>query len=332
MNMPKTIVTKRAVRELIRHLFENKDMGSVFLPRTLVERPIEANPVVDPSAILTDKDHKNQRPRNSVELQVAIKKITNDLPDVEASKIYDTVIDALEKDNEKPMNKPNKNVEESIRSAIRKMLDEGWVTDPKTGATIWQDEAPKKKVAAPVGQVVGDMPPVKKIPAGVMGGEAERRFQKTKKSLAGALKKPEVMQAVEDEAAPDDVARRKNVTMTDVQGASFQQIADELGFAVSGAKQAVDKALSKLQWLTSYVQASPEDFEVMTLTAMNDYVNYLNKSGELTSEDVTLLKNHPDIVQSLDGFREFLDKYIRKARKASGSPVEESRQISAKKR
>ena len=322
--MPKMIVTEKAVKELIKQLFENDSLGSVFFPDRPVERPVSVNPVVDPSAVLTDKDHKHHKPQNSVELQVAIKKITNDLPDVEASKIYDTVVKALENDDEESDMKTKKNkVEEAIRLTVRKMIDEAWVKDPKTGVETWTDETPKKSKAPAFGAVVGDMPPVTKVPMGVRGGEAERRFQKSKASLAQALKEP-----VEDEDSPmvaPEVERRKNVTMTDVQGASFQEIAEEMGFSVSGAKQAVDKALAKVQWLTGLAQSAPEDMDIMTLTAMNDYIQYLNKSGELTSEDMSLLKSHPDIVQSLDGFREFLDKYIRKARKTSGAPVEESR-------
>ena len=336
--MAKTIVTEKAVRELVKQLFENDSMGSVFFPSGPVEKPINVNSVVDPSAQLTDKDHKNAKPQNSVELQVAIKKITNSLPDEEASKIYDTVVNALQKDDkeDKMKTQSKKNVEEAIRQTVRKMIDEAWVKDPKTGADIWTDETPKKNKPATLstpGPTSGGMPPVKKIPLGVRGGEAEKRFQKTKASLASALKSPVVDDVEDVEEMPSDVsaAKRKNVMMTDVAGASFQQIADELGFAVSGAKQAVDKALAKVQWLTNVAQTNPEDLDIMTLNAMNDYITYLNKSGELTSEDVELMRSHPDIVQSLDGFREFLDKYIRKARKASGSAVEESRKIRTRK-
>lgn len=113
----------------------------------------------------------------------------------------------------------------------------------------------------------------------------------------------------------EDVVRRKNVTMTDVDGANFAQIAQELGFSVAGAKQAVDKALLKAQFVASM---DKDDLEITVLQAMDDYVDYLESSGELTPEDVMLIKDHPDLVRELDGFRDYLDKYIRRARRAAG--------------
>ena len=51
---------------------------------------------------------------------------------------------------------------------------------------------------------------------------------------------------------------------------------------------------------------------------MKDYIEYLKKSGELTSADVQLMQDHPNIVSGLDGFREFLDKYIKREMKGKG--------------
>jgi hypothetical protein len=127
------------------------------------------------------------------------------------------------------------------------------------------------------------------------------------------LEEPE---ADEVEAMADDDAR-KFKTVSDVGGASFQDIAAELGFSVAGAKQAVDKAMAKAQWLGQLEEESPEELEILVLSAINDYIKLLTKSGELTAADVQLMKDHPDIVRELDGFREFLDKSIRKARKTN---------------
>lgn len=119
-----------------------------------------------------------------------------------------------------------------------------------------------------------------------------------------------------DVAADEDeeIERRKMNTMSDVGGATFQEIADELGFAVSGAKQAVDKALTKAQFVASMDQ---DELEVLVLQSMGDYIDKLARTGELSPEDVQLMKAHPDIVRELDGFREFLDRALRKTRKNS---------------
>jgi hypothetical protein len=98
--------------------------------------------------------------------------------------------------------------------------------------------------------------------------------------------------------------------------AVFKDIADDLGFSVSGAKQAVDKATAKMAFIASEMEE--EDVEIMVLTAMKDYINHLSSSGELSQADVQLMLDHPDIVRGLDGFREFLHKYIRREMRKRG--------------
>jgi hypothetical protein len=101
---------------------------------------------------------------------------------------------------------------------------------------------------------------------------------------------------------------------TDVGGASFKQIAQELGYASeSGAKQAAEKAMAKVKFAAGM---DPDQLQIVVLTAMSDYIDFLNKSGELTPADVQLMKDHPNIVSELDGFREFLDKYVKREMKA----------------
>jgi hypothetical protein len=114
--------------------------------------------------------------------------------------------------------------------------------------------------------------------------------------------------------APVAGRERKNVMQTDVGGASFKQIAQELGYASeSGAKQAAEKAMAKVKFAAGM---DPDQLQIVVLTAMSDYIDFLNKSGELTPADVQLMKDHPNIVSELDGFREFLDKYVKREMKA----------------
>ena len=115
----------------------------------------------------------------------------------------------------------------------------------------------------------------------------------------------------DDDDDPRPKGKKLNV-VGDVGGSTFEEIAKELGFSVAGAKQAVDKALLKMRFL---MNMDPEEREIMTLTAMGDYIKMLNKSGELSPADVQLLKDHPDMVRDLDGFRQFLANKIRRARK-----------------
>jgi hypothetical protein len=59
----------------------------------------------------------------------------------------------------------------------------------------------------------------------------------------------------------------------------------------------------------------PEELEIMVLQSMSDYIDILKNAGELDPSEVKTLKDNPGIVRELDGFREFLDKTLRKARK-----------------
>ena len=70
-------------------------------------------------------------------------------------------------------------------------------------------------------------------------------------------------------------------------------------------------------------EMDPDDLQIVTLTAMNDYVEFLGSSGDLTPADVQLLKDHPGIVTELDGFRDYLRKYVNKEMRKSGKSVEE---------
>lgn len=130
---------------------------------------------------------------------------------------------------------------------------------------------------------------------------------------------PADAQADADDDDPTDTEGRpkrphsyKATALGGGMSASFEEIAKEHGMSVAGAKQAVDKAIEKLKFLYGLPE---DDRELIVLTAMNAYVEKLSKTGELTASDVQLMKDHPDIVRELDGFREFLHNSIRKVRK-----------------
>lgn len=333
----KITVTRTALRELVSELLDNKKFGQVCLEE--VDDPVDVNPVVDQSAILTDPSNPNYKPNNKAEFQVAVKALSDDLPDEKVSDVYEKLVGALDVPDEKEDTMKNKKTtgtksatkdtaaESLIRLAVRKQLQELNIVS----------EAPFDKKPKNFGPVVGPLPPVTKIPAGVHGSEYMSKFDKSKKDLKKIMKNP-VEDPLEDTTS-DVPERAKFNTVSDVSGASFQDIAKDLGFSVAGAKQAVDKAMLKAQWVADMQDKSPEDLEIIVLSSMNDYIKMLSRSGELSASDVALMKAHPDIVRDLDGFREFLDKSIRRARggeklynptaPASASPEESGAEASS---
>jgi len=362
--MPTVVVTEKALREMVREAMWNKEFAGWS---SNAEGPAAVSSEVDPSIAVTDPVNPNFTPQNKTEFGVAVNQLVKNLPDDKMPGLFDTVKTAIdtdeEKEDEEDMDKKaaqggTNQVEEAVRKVIRNVLADinpRWSTLKEAKPDPWANLPP----------VTGPLPPVKKIPAGVHGGEFNRRIEKNKADLAKGLGKAvatidspttaadlgldddvaaDAVDNVEDPANPtdpevgdgvpdapvsgDQVTPKRRAYkgtalggMTDVGGASFEQIAKELGFSVAGAKQAVDKALEKAQFLGT--QMDEDDREILVLTAMNDYIKMLSKGigvedGEepLTAADIQLMKDHPDIVRELDGFREFLHNHIRRARKA----------------
>ena len=283
--MRQVLITESSLRELLKEMMDS-------------ESPVNVNPVVDPSAAETDPSNINFLPSNKAELMSALRVLVNSIDDEVAADIYVTVQDAMK---EKEDEMKNSNVEESIRTIVRKMLLE---------AQTNLEEAP--------------MPPVKKIPAGVHGSEYMQRFEKAKSGLQKTLSTLRDDEEFVSSDEPEEGRSRKNVMMSDVGGASFKEIAKELGFAAeSGAKQAVEKALAKAKFVMKMDMFQPDELEILVLQNMNDYIDVLKSTGEIDDSEVKLLKDNPDIVRELEGFREFLDKALKKARKEKESEASE---------
>jgi hypothetical protein len=237
--------------------------------------PVKTNDIVDPLEQDTAVDD-DFSPQTKFELLNAIKNAVSLLPDEEAASAYDVMISALDNLMKKPDGAP-----------VMKKTDEKKV-----------EEATRKQVRRILSEIIPTFDT----------------------SFSGYDYAP-------DDEDDEDASKKKKKSekygfkstaignMADTGGATFDEIAKELGFAITGAKAAVDKALEKLRFTAKMDQ---DELEILVLTAMKDYIKLLEKSGELTPSDVTLLKDNPDIVRTLDGFREFLHVYIKRARKKAG--------------
>lgn len=95
-------------------------------------------------------------------------------------------------------------------------------------------------------------------------------------------------------------------------GASFEEIANELDISVSGAATLVDKIISKLQYVRGM---DKDDLIALVGDTLKKYIKHLHSSGELSDEDLDLLVAHPNVVEDLPGFRDFLHAAIRRERR-----------------
>jgi hypothetical protein len=114
-------------------------------------------------------------------------------------------------------------------------------------------------------------------------------------------------------------AKRKHIVGNEEEGTfDLESIGKEFGWKPSMAKKAVQQALAKLRFLVG--EMSEEERDSLVASAIADYIKYLNTSGEVTPEELKLLKDHPDLVSELDGFREFASDYIKKEMRRNGAP------------
>lgn len=288
----KITVSKQAVKEYIKEVMA-APMPGWQSTGDLSTSPAAVSAVVDPSAAATDPGNPNFKPKNRVELHTSLSTMIDDIADDSSSDFFDilqTAINVAKEQEEKDMPKSEDNIEEIVRKTIKKMLIE-MIPMRDTGLSY---SGPQTGTRARVGMQSCE----------ACDGEGILDNGTDCKACGGKGGIP--------------TGSRKNTMMTDVGGTSFKEIAAEMGYASeSGAKQAVEKALEKAQFVG---EMDPDELQILVLTTMNDYIEYLRKSGELTGADVELMKSHPTITAELDGFREFLSKALKKSRK-SGQKV-----------
>jgi hypothetical protein len=127
----KIFATENSIREFLREAMSGTGVGWPYAA-DMSEKPIGANPVVDPSAAVTDPDNEKFKPRNRTEFKIAVQSLVDDTADGDAPTLYDAVCDALQgftKDEDEMKNKGvvksgGGKVEETVRLSIKKMLAE----------------------------------------------------------------------------------------------------------------------------------------------------------------------------------------------------------------
>ena len=293
--MMNIFVSKKALREYIHEAMSSPGVGWQATG-DLSTSPANISAVVDPSAATTDPGNPKFKPRNRVELKTALSAMIDDIADDDASNFYadmKTVIKTKEEEGEKNVKNNNRKTENAVRLSVRKMLRE-----------IGQYRDTGMSYSGPMTGSPAMKPGIVDCQACDGEGILEDGTDCTVCDGKGEVEKK----------------GRTNATTNDVGGESFANIASELGYkTASGAKQELGRALAKYKYMWSL---EPDEFEIVMLQSMNDYIEYLQDSGELTASDVQLMKDHPNIVSELDGFKEFLGKKIRNFMKQAGSTDE----------
>lgn len=318
-------------------------MSKFDLPPYTSEHPVDVSAVVDPSAAATDPDNDKFVPSNTKELKLTVLALIDSLDESQVAKVFHFFKDAIEKmhKEEEEMAK-EQNVEEVVRTKVRKMLGEA------------------------------ELPPVRKIPFGVSGTDF---LEKMKKSLQASLKN---LQLDDNEAVISDIAGRvksgdpigsikratrylkdnvpgdvgKNLDMvidavssTDpetakamkdavksnpglipksslttagVGGKTREQMAQAFGEKHGTTMRAAEeRAMEKIKKVATRDEegdfSMKDEASIVVMMALQDFIEHLkaNKGlGLFKPSDIDLFKSNPSIAAELGTFRVFLDPYL----------------------
>ena len=326
----KTIVSESAIRTMIRESLENDRALADDAPP-----PIVPNPVADRTTVELDTDPIELRhvPTNKNELIIMVRNLLDDVPDDQSSELYRKIKTAFaegetgrrdfagarakpsapdinqarEMQRDPSKNESKKMQKSSIVNVVKKIVQEA----------LNEADPSKKRMNMAGGFFDPEDPEMQDDPDDVefLGdtGDDSGPFSDEEDETSSAWD-PEPLD-VDDEDEDESPKRRKSragqqIGAYGVDGESFEKIAAEMGFTQEGAFKAVNTAMQRFKALH---EMDPEDREEMVLTGINDYIDHLASSEEVSTDEEELMRLHPRIVAMSDEFREFFSKYVKRA-------------------
>jgi len=283
-------VTKTALCEFIKEALNGQIEGGSET------NPVKINNVVDQQAPITDPTDRDFIPQNQQELSSAISKLVKSIDDEDVSDVYNDIVKSFDQQKEKVDMKKTSVTETVVRNHIKKLIRE-----------MFDDELDNE-----------------------LSGEDLTSLKKSKRA-----------KREEEEDLDDDKLskKKKNLSVADIEGGNLKDIAKELGGSVAGAKRVTDVALDKAKGGFELLQTDgteiierlkeedPEIGEIidqfeaeygasklaaLLALAVDNYIDDISDTGEVTDADVELLRKNPTIVADLDNFREYFHKYYLK--------------------
>lgn len=338
--MGKAVVSESALRELLREALDN--VGAMGLD---AGAPVTPSAVVDRTSMELDFDPIEIKtlPRTKNELIVMVRNILDGVDDDQSGELYKKIKALVSGDeagtkdfgrakNLPPgtnpvdrstttMKKESKNLVEAIRNIVEAELAEALPFSFGAGKMPGDEEETVDAVESPVAAAASPDAPA----------EDEEEFDDAafiadmRKILDTSVwddkpmtSEPEESEDDEDDedeapAAPVKGSPKKRVdlgTGYGVDGDTFEKISKKLGFTPEAAKKAVATAMERFKVLHNM---DKDDLEDMVLTGVDEYVDMLAKTGEMTDEEESFMRQHPEHIAASDTFREFFSKYVKRA-------------------
>ena len=293
-------ISESNLKTLVKRLLEDTTLGPAM---------VKVNPVVDPSAAITDPANSDYKPQSRQELQIAFNVLIDDLTDDNIPDIYDSLKDVLSKredeNGKEQMKKSNDKVEETIRLMIRKLLIESNVLlkeyyeqDPVTSKMIWKGKGPAPKLTASTN--IQKLDPSAR--SSVVGPQSPAG--KSLKSTFKKMKDEEFDEPL-DSDKPEAGRTRRN-KMQD--GDKLKMLAKEFGFKnPNGVAQFITRTIERFR----YNWENYDDLNSAMLEIVKDYIDELAVGGSLAPADVQFLQDHPEHVMDLETFRVYAKKQLK---------------------
>lgn len=341
MNVSKAVVSEAALRELLIEA-----LGNVGAMGHDAPSPIEPNAVIDRPSMELDFDPIEVKalPRSKTELIVMVRNLLDGVEDDQSGELYKKIKnlvggdEAGKKDFAKAAEAPSiatdgtdrsKNMgENKLVEAIRNIVEEAL-----SEALPFGFGKGKMKLGGQFEHPNDDEEGPPEPDFRLLGGSVDDEFKADgsinfdpnediifddeKEAMLAKLTKsawdPEDEEDEDEKPVAAKGSPKKRVdlgTGYGVDGDTFEKIGEKMGFTPEAAKKAVATAMERFKVLHGM---DPDDLEDMVLTGVDEYVDMLAKTGEMTDEEESFMRSHPEHVAASETFREFFSKYVKRA-------------------
>lgn len=308
----KTIVKEEAIRELIKEAFDNVD-AFLDVPEEQ-ESVVNTDPSVQSNFVAMDLDPVEPQfePCDKVQFKQGIDKMLEDVPSDVIPSLYTKVRDVIAKEmNAYAVDREQEGAKEEgegevsvnktmnigeLRSMIKAIIDEASRFNI-AGHRYSDEDVEQEPLPA---EPEEELPGYEYNPYEVDDDEAEDDEDLASISSVNFFGDEDDEDDDEDKPLAKKAPKRTKGAGYgwSEEGDPLEKVAKEMGYSVSGINRSQRETLKKVH-------------AIMT-SAVPQYIAYLNKSGELTPEDVKLLRRNPTIVADLPGFKEYLKVILKR--------------------
>jgi hypothetical protein len=306
--MMKTVVKEEAIRELIKEAFDNVD-AFLDVPEEQ-EKVVNTDPSVQSDFVATDLNPVEPQfePCDKVQFMQGIDKMLDNVPSDVIPSLYAKVRDVVSSEmNAYEVSREHENTREEgegevsvnktmnigeLRSMIKAIISEA--TRFNIAGHRYSDEDVEQEPLP--AEPEEELPGYEYSPIEDYDDEDEEEASIASINFFGEDDEDEEDEKPTAKKAPK---RTKGAGYGwSEEGDPLEKVAKEIGYSVSGTKRMERETLKKVH-------------AIMT-SAVPQYIAYLNSSGELTPEDVKLLRRNPAIVADLPGFKDYLKDLLKR--------------------